>query len=183
MSAEALWYLSRATGLVAFVLLSIVVVLGATIARRGRVPGLPRFAGVGLHRNAALFAVVLLVIHIATAVLDPYVTIGWLAVVVPFTSHYEPLWLGLGALAIDLTAAVVITSLLRFRLGLRLWRAVHWLAYAAWPVAAIHGIGAAADLQSGVLLDVVLATIAGVVVAIGWRFGLAAAPDRPAVTT
>jgi sulfoxide reductase heme-binding subunit YedZ len=116
-------------------------------------------------------------------VLDPYVTIGWLAVVVPFTSHYEPLWLGLGALAIDLTAAVVITSLLRFRLGLRLWRAVHWLAYAAWPVAAIHGIGAAADLQSGVLLDVVLATIAGVVVAIGWRFGLAAAPDRPAVTT
>ncbi len=54
---------------------------------------------------------------------------------------------------------------------MRLWRAVHWLAYAVWPLAAVHGIGAAADLQSGVLLDVVLATIAGVLVAIAWRFG------------
>jgi sulfoxide reductase heme-binding subunit YedZ len=67
---------------------------------------------------------------------------------------------------------------LRFRLGIRLWRGVHRLADAAWPVAAIHGIGAAADLQSGMLLDVVLATIAGVVVAVGWRFGLAAPPER-----
>ena len=170
VNTQALWYLSRATGLVSFMLLSLVVVLGATIARRGKVPGLPRFAGVGLHRNAAMFAVVLLVIHIVTAVIDPFVTIGWVSAIVPFTSRYEPIWLGLGALAIDLTVAVVVTSLLRFRVGLRVWRAVHWLAYAIWPLAAIHGIGAAADLQSGVLLDVVLATIAAVVVAIGWRF-------------
>jgi sulfoxide reductase heme-binding subunit YedZ len=170
VSAEALWYVSRATGLVSFMLLSLVVVLGVTISRRGKVPGLPRFAGVGLHRNAALFAVVLLVIHIATAVIDPFVTINWLSTIVPFTSRYEPVWLGLGALAIDLTIALVVTSLLRFRIGLRVWRAVHWLAYAAWPLAAIHGIGAAADLRSGVLLDVVLATITGVVTAIAWRF-------------
>jgi methionine sulfoxide reductase heme-binding subunit len=171
MSSATLWYLSRATGLVSFVLLSLVVVLGVTIARRGKVPGLPRFAGVGLHRNASLCAVVLLVIHILTAVLDPYVSIGWLALIVPFTSDYEPLWLGLGALAVDLTVAIVITSLLRFKIGMKAWRAVHWLAYAAWPVAAIHGIGAASDLQSGLLLDVVLATMTIVVSAIAWRFG------------
>jgi sulfoxide reductase heme-binding subunit YedZ len=170
MNTQALWYLSRATGLVSFVLLSLVVVLGVTIRRRGKVPGLPRFAGVGLHRNASLFALVLLVIHIVTAVIDPYVAIGWLAVVVPFTSSYEPLWLGLGALSIDLTLAVVVTSLLRFKIGMKAWRAVHWLAYAAWPVAAIHGIGAAADLQSGLLLAVVLATITGVTGAVAWRF-------------
>jgi sulfoxide reductase heme-binding subunit YedZ len=170
VNAQVLWYVSRATGLVSFILLSLVVVLGVMIARRGKVPGLPRFAGVGLHRNAALFAVVLLVIHIVTAVVDPFVTIGWVSAVVPFTSRYEPLWLGLGAMAIDLAAAVVVTSLLRFRIGMRAWRAVHWLAYAVWPLAAIHGIGAAADLQSGVLLGVVLATIGGVVAAIAWRF-------------
>jgi predicted ferric reductase len=169
VSSQALWYLSRATGLVSFVLLSLVVVLGVTLSRRGKVPGMPRFAGVGLHRNASLFAVVLLVIHIVTAVMDPYVTIGWLATVLPFTSRYEPVWLGLGALAIDLSLAVVVTSLLRFRIGMKAWRAVHWLAYAAWPLAAIHGIGAAADLQGGILLDGVLATVAAVVVAVGWR--------------
>jgi methionine sulfoxide reductase heme-binding subunit len=98
VNAQVLWYVSRATGLVSFMLLSLVVVLGVTIARRGKVPGLPRFAGVGLHRNAALFAVVLLVLHIVTAVVDPYVTIGWVSAFVPFTSRYEPFWLGLGAL-------------------------------------------------------------------------------------
>jgi methionine sulfoxide reductase heme-binding subunit len=170
VNAQALWYVSRATGLVSFIVLSLVVVLGLSIARRGKVPGLPRFAGVGLHRNASLFAVVLLVIHIVTAVMDPYVTIGWVAAVVPFTSHYEPIWLGLGALAIDLAAALVVTSLLRFRIGINVWRAVHWLAYAVWPLAAVHGIGAAADLQNGVLLAVVLATIAAVLATIGWRF-------------
>jgi predicted ferric reductase len=169
MSTQALWYLSRATGLVAFVLLSLVVVLGATLAKRGKVPGLPRFAGVGLHRNASLFAIVLLVIHIVTAVTDPYVSIGWAAAVLPFTSSYEPLWVGLGAVAIDLTAAVVVTSLLRFKIGIKAWRAVHWLAYAAWPVAAVHGIGAASDLRSGALLAVVLATIAAVATAVAWR--------------
>jgi methionine sulfoxide reductase heme-binding subunit len=169
MNSEALWYVSRATGLVSFVLLSLVVVLGATISKRGKVPGLPRFAGVGLHRNASLFAVVLLVVHIATAVLDPYVAIGWVAAILPFTSSYEPIWLGLGAVAIDLTIVLVVSSLLRFRIGLKTWRAVHWLAYAAWPIAAIHGIGAAADLQSGALLDVVLATIFGVATVVAWR--------------
>ena len=179
MNSQALWYLSRATGLVAFVLLSFVMVMGAVLSRRGKVPGLPRFAGVGLHRNASLFAIALLAIHIVTAIADPYVSISWTAAVVPFTSRYEPFWLGLGALAIDMTIALVITSLVRFRIGIKTWRTIHWVAYAAWPVAAIHGIGAAADLQSGALLDVVLATIAGVAIAVIWRARLFAAWRAP----
>jgi sulfoxide reductase heme-binding subunit YedZ len=183
MSSQALWYLSRATGLVSFLVLSLAVMLGAIIKRNGKVPGLPRFAAVGLHRNATLFALVLLGVHIVTAVVDPYVTIGWAAAVIPFTSSYEPLPLGLGALAIDLTIAVVVTSLLRFRIGLRLWRAVHWLAYAIWPLAAIHGITAAHDLRTGVLLDVVLATMTAVIIVVAWRFAEDPADQRrPRVT-
>jgi methionine sulfoxide reductase heme-binding subunit len=176
--SSALWYLSRSTGLVSFLLLSLVMVMGATISRRGKVLGMPRFAGVGLHRNASLFAIVLLAIHIVTAVLDPYVTIGWFAVLVPFTSSYEPFWLGLGALAIDLVVALVITSLLRFKIGIATWRKIHWVAYAAWPIAAVHGIGAAADLQGGILLGVVIATITVVVGAVVWRV-LSVPPKRP----
>lgn len=177
MSSQALWYLSRATGLVSFVLLSAVMVMGALLSRRGKVPGLPRFAGVGLHRNASMFALVLLTIHIVTAVADPYVSISWTAVLLPFTSSYEPFWLGLGALAIDMTVALVLTSLVRFRIGVRTWRKIHWIAYAAWPVAAIHGIGAATDLQSGVLLAFVLATIAAVSTTVAWRVNLLGSPQ------
>jgi predicted ferric reductase len=178
----AFWYLSRATGLVSFVLLSLVVVLGAVLSAKGKVPGLPRFAGVGLHRNVALMSVVLLAIHIVTAIVDPFVTIGWLAVVLPFTSSYEPVWLGLGALAVDLTVALVITSLLRFKIGIKTWRTIHWLAYAAWPIAVVHGIGAASDLQSGPLLAVVLAVIASVATAVAWRIHVfTVRPPRAAV--
>jgi len=176
---HALWYLSRATGVVALLVLSLTVVLGVVIGKRGRVRGLPRGAGVGLHRNASLFAVTLVTCHVLSAVLDPYVAIGWIAVVVPFSSSYEPLWLGLGALALDLAIALVVTSLLRFRLGIATWRAVHWLAYLAWPIAVVHGIGAAVDLRSGVLLVVVLAMVTTVVGAVGWRVGALSAP-RPA---
>src|SRR5215470_2711631 len=139
-----LWLVSRASGLVLLVLFSIVMVLGVA-TRTGATAGRwPRFAVAELHRNLSMFAVALLVLHVATAVLDPFVSIGALAAVLPFTSHYETVALGAGTLAVDLGGAVLITSLLRTRLGLRAWRAVHYLAYLAWPVAFVHAITAAA---------------------------------------
>jgi hypothetical protein len=62
------------------------------------------------------------------------------------------LWLGLGTVAFDLLLALVATSLLRARIGLRGWRAVHWLAYVSWPVALVHGLGTGTDAKSGWLL-------------------------------
>lgn len=144
--SQDLWYVSRASGLVLLVLFSVVVVLGVA-ARMGTSPkGWPRFVFVELHRTLALFCVVLLALHVITAILDPFVTIGWAAVVVPFLSSYRAWQIGLGTLAVDVGAAVIITSLLRVRLGFRAWRAVHWLAYLAWPVAFIHSLTAGNDL-------------------------------------
>ncbi|HKB30093.1 MAG TPA: ferric reductase-like transmembrane domain-containing protein, partial [Streptosporangiaceae bacterium] len=137
-SSTALWYASRATGVVTMVLLTAVVVLGVLVNRQGRLPGLPRFAVTGLHRSISLIAVVFLVVHVLTAVADKYVTIQIVAAIIPFTSSYLPLQIGLGAVALDLMAAVVVTSLIRARIGRRLWRGVHWLAYAAYPIALVH---------------------------------------------
>src|SRR5579875_3688705 len=96
-----------------------------------------------LHRNLSLFAVALLVLHVATALLDPYVSIGWLASVVPFASRYDRAAIGLGAIAADIGGAVLVTSVLRRRLGLRAWKVIHYLAYLAWPAAFLHAITAA----------------------------------------
>ena len=126
MSADtALWYASRATGVVCLLLMTAVVLLGILVTRQGRLPGLPRFAVTGLHRNLSLLAVLFLVVHVVTAILDPFVTIGWVATVVPLASPYRPVWIGLGAVALDLMAALVLTSLARARIGRRAWRAVH----------------------------------------------------------
>lgn len=146
MGTADLWLLSRGSGLVLLALFSAVVVLGVA-TRTGAAPGRwPRFAVAELHRTLALFAVALLVLHVMTAILDPFVTIGWAATVLPFASPYRTVAISLGSLAVDLGGAVLVTSLVRRRLGQRAWRAVHWLAYLAWPAALLHGLTAGNDL-------------------------------------
>ncbi len=167
--ATALWYVSRATGVVVMVLLSAVVVLGVLVNRQGRLPGMPRFAVTGLHRSISLIAVVFLAVHVLSAVADKYVTIQLIATIIPFTSSYLPLQIGLGAVALDLIIAVVVTSLVRARIGRRLWRGVHWLAYAAYPVALVHGITSAKDLRSGGLLALTSACVLSAAAAVCYR--------------
>jgi sulfoxide reductase heme-binding subunit YedZ len=168
-SSTALWYASRSTGVVSLVMLTGVVVLGVAVQRQGRLPGLPKFAVVGLHRSISLLSVVFLAIHIASAIADSYVNIRIVDAVLPFLSSYEPLWLGLGTVGFDLIVALIVTSLLRARLGRRTWRWVHWLAYAAWPVAVVHSFGSSTDMQSGWLLGLGVVCVLAVLAAVGWR--------------
>jgi len=179
-ASHVLWYLSRGSGLVLLVLMSAVVVLGVAVHLRAAPRGWPRFAVAEVHRSLSLFAISLLALHTATAVVDPYVTIGWAASVLPFTSQYRPLWVGLGALAVDFGAAIVLTSLLRHRLGFRAWKRVHWLAYLAWPSAIAHSLGAGNDLRLGWVAATVGACVAAVAVAVGAR--LFAVTRRPSTS-
>ncbi len=167
----ALWYLSRGSGVVTLVLLTVTVVLGITTSARWATAHWPRFVVVGLHRNLSLLAVAFLGLHITTTttVVDGYVPIRWLDVVVPFVSAYKPLWLGLGAIAFDLLAAVLVTSLLRSRLSQPVWRAVHWLAYGCWPVAVVHGLGIGSDSRQAWLLLIDSLAVVAVVAAGWWR--------------
>jgi methionine sulfoxide reductase heme-binding subunit len=170
----AFWYASRATGIVALLLLTAVLVLGILVNRQGRLPGLPRFAVTDIHRNLSLLSVAFVAVHVLTAVLDTYVHIPLISAVIPFASGYERLWLGLGAVSLDIMAAMIVTSLLRGRMNRVLWRAVHVLAYASWPVAFAHSIGSSQDLQQGWLLDVAIGCAVIVAAAVVWRLAHAA---------
>lgn len=163
------WYASRATGIVALLLLTAVLVLGILVNRQGRLPGLPRFAVTDLHRNLSLLAVTFIALHVFTAVLDTYVHIPLLSAVIPFASGYERLWLGLGAISLDMMLAMIVTSLVRGRLNRVLWRAIHLLAYASWPVAFAHSIGSSRDLQRGGMLDLAIGCALIVAAAVAWR--------------
>ena len=129
-----LWYASRATGLVVLVLLTATVVLGVTATTRVTTSSWPRFVTQGLHRNISLFVIILLAAHIAAVVIDDYVPIRPVDAVVPFIAGYRPFWLGLGVVSALLLAALVLTSLLRQRLGYATWRVVHWISYLSWVV-------------------------------------------------
>lgn len=174
LGAKAVWYLMRASGFVAFGLLTVSLALGvANLARWERGRWTRAVAGL-VHRNASLLAVLFLGVHIATAVSDEYVSVPALSAVVPGLSGYDPLWVGLGAVSVDVMVALVVTSLLRDRLKRRTWRAVHWLAYLAWPVALAHAIGAGSGqgVDTGHVWSTAIYIAAGAVVlgAITLRF-------------
>jgi methionine sulfoxide reductase heme-binding subunit len=176
MNDTLLWYATRGAGAVSLVLLSAVVVLGVSSVRRLEAAGWPRFLVTGLHRNLSLTAVVFLAIHIVTAVVDPFTHLGWVAAVVPFGSSYRTFWLGLGTVAVELLAAIVVTSLVRRLVTQPAWRAVHWLAYACWPMAVVHGWGTGTDSGSAWLLAVNALCMLAVAAAIGVRL-LTPSPD------
>jgi hypothetical protein len=167
LGPSAYWYLARGTGAVSLILLTASVVLGILGPLRFAAPRWPRFAIDALHRDVSLLVLVVLVVHIVTSVLDSFAPIKLTDAVIPFVSAYRPLWMGLGALAFDLLLALVITSLLRRRIGYRGWRAIHWLAYASWPVAVLHGLGTGSDTKIWWMLILTVACVGAVAVA-GW---------------
>lgn len=169
MSNSVLWYTTRGAGAVTLILLSCVVVLGILSTLRVQSESWPRFLTTGLHRNLALMTLVFLALHIVTAVVDPYTNLGWAAALIPFASSYRTLWLGLGVISFELLAAIVVTSLVRGFLGHGVWRAIHWLTYAAWPVGVLHGLGTGTDTWSAWMLAITAACVAGVGVAIFLR--------------
>jgi methionine sulfoxide reductase heme-binding subunit len=105
-------------------------------------------------------------------VLDPYASIGITSAIVPFSSHYRPFWLSLGTIAFDMMLALVLTSMVRTRLSYRTWRAVHWLAYASWPIALWHGLGTGTDSRLSLLLVLDAVCVLVVAAAALWRLQL-----------
>ena len=172
MSSTSLWYATRASGIMALILLTMTMVLGVTTTTRARARNWPGFAQQEMHRRISMIAVVFLGVHVLTSVLDTFVSISWAAVVIPFTSSYGRFWVGVGAISLDLMIAVFVTSLLRARMRPGTWRAVHWLAYLSWPIALTHTFGMGTDSRESWVI------VLGVVcVAVSWhRLGLAAPP-------
>jgi len=186
---EALWALGRGTGVVGLVLFSLAVVGGIVVRSGAPLPGLGRFGAARLHRDIALLATVFIGIHLVSLLFDSYAQLDIVDFFVPFLAAYRPVWLGLGTLAIDLVLAVVVTALLRRRIGARVFRFVHRGTYLLWPLALAHAIGAGTDAGEPWFLATAAACAVVVAAAVGWRLvlrsrerratGLVADVDRP----
>ncbi len=166
---EALWYLGRGTGVTALVMFTVTMVLGITTRSGRRAVGLDRFGVADLHRTASLAGVGLVAVHLGTLLFDPYAQLRLVDLVVPFIGSFKPIWQGLGTLAVDLLVVLVATSLLRHRVGPKVFRAVHWTAYALWPIALLHGLGNGTDAATVWFRAVAVACAVAVAAALGWR--------------
>ena len=169
MNSTYLWYATRASGIVALILLTLTMVLGLVTTSRARARNWPGFAQQEFHRRVSIVAVVFLAIHVVTSILDTYVHIGWFAIVVPFSSPYSRFWVGLGTIALDLMVAVFVSSLLRAHLKPATWRGIHWLAYASWPVALAHTFGLGTDSREQWVIVLGALCVLSVGLALVWR--------------
>jgi methionine sulfoxide reductase heme-binding subunit len=175
-SSNAVWYLMRASGVVSLVLLTAVLMLGIATFRRWSPARSPRFVTASLHRSLSLLAVVFVAVHVVTAVVDPYAAVGAAGAVVPFVAGRSAFWVGLGALSLDVLAALIVSSLLRARLAPATWRLVHRASYLCWPLALAHGFGMGTDASSPWLEASGAVCVVSVGASVLWRL---AAP-RPA---
>ena len=164
------WYAARAGGVVAFLLLTAVVLLGLQMSSRRRIERWPRIALEDVHRFAAFAAGSFVVIHIVAIAIDAYLPFSLKSMVVPFISRYRPAWVGIGIVAAELMLAVAIANRLRGRvLSYATWRKTHYATFAVWGGATIHGLASGTDRSSFWLIAIEVAAAAAVIGMTTWR--------------
>ena len=167
MRDPTFWLLARATGVTAYVLLTISVLAGLVLKSRPFGRALKAPAVMDTHRFLSSLALGAVTFHALALVLDSTVKIGPAALLVPGLSPFRPLAVGLGVFALELTALVAISFPLRKKIGQRMWRRLHWATYGIFAAATVHGLAAGTDTRW--LLPLYLGAVFAVVFATAWR--------------
>jgi methionine sulfoxide reductase heme-binding subunit len=163
------WYAARAAGLTAYLLISGVAVLGMTMAAKKPFARWPRFTVEDVHRFGGLLVGTFVTIHVVTVAIDSWLPFSLPSIVVPFISRYRPVWVGLGIASAELLVALAVTNHYRRRLPYAFWRRAHYLNFAVWVAATIHGLGSGTDRSAPWALGMYSAAVAAVSAAVVWR--------------
>ncbi|MFN8196384.1 MAG: ferric reductase-like transmembrane domain-containing protein [Nocardioidaceae bacterium] len=144
-----LWFLNRSSGFVVLALFTLSTFLGVMSSGSRAGKRVPSFVTQAVHRDIALLSVVLLTVHVWTAVAHEFVDVRWWQAFVPWVgATFMPTWLGFGTLAVDLFLVVTLTSLVRDRLPHRGWLLVHLTSYAGWVASLVHTLGIGTDVKA-----------------------------------
>ena len=138
------WYMTRAAGFVAYLLLFSSVSLGLFLT--GGLPGrLQRFQTYDLHRFVALLALGVTLFHVLIVLPDQFIAFSPADLLLPFGSPYRPLYMAPGVFSLYMLVVVIGSFYLRKLVSYRVWRYVHFSTFAAFGLALLHGIGAGSD--------------------------------------
>ena len=163
------WYVARASGIVAFGLLTLAVVAGLTLSGRARLRYWPRFAVEDVHRFLGLLTGTFVGLHVFTLLIDSYMPFSLTQLLVPGASSYRPLYTAFGVVATELLLALAITNHYRKRLSYGFWRRAHYLNFAVWGLALIHGIAAGTDRTAAWASLTYIGAAAAVAGMVAWR--------------
>lgn len=161
--SPALWYVTRAAGIVAYILLAVTVALGIfrSLARELSV----RVGWVldELHQFIALLAGAFVILHLGTLVLDSYIRFSVVNLLLPLGQPYRPVATDLGVLGFYALAVVLVSSWLRRRMSYRLWRGLHYASFVTFFLVTLHGLLAGADASQPWMHGIYIGAAAAVV--------------------
>jgi predicted ferric reductase len=144
-SVQALWYVTRAAGLVAYLLLWLSTAWGIAVSSKILDPALQGAFTYDFHQFTSLLSIGFVVLHVLVLLADRYLPFSVAAILVPFIAPYRPLWVGIGVIGFYLTLLVTVTFYIRRRIGIKTFRVIHLLSYITFVFAAIHGAMAGTD--------------------------------------
>ncbi len=170
-SSPAIWYAARASGVAAYVVLSLVVSLGLGLGGKAQNRRWPRFSVEDIHRFGGLLVGSLIGVHVLAIAADSFLPFSLVQLLVPFTSTYRPVWTGLGIAAAEILVALAVTNHYRNRLPYSLWRKAHYLNFAIWSLASVHGLMSGTDRSATWLAILYGVSVAVVLMLLLWRFG------------
>ena len=169
-SSPAIWYAARASGVAAYVVLSLVVCLGLSLGGKAQTRRWPRFSVEEIHRFGGLLVGSLIGVHVLAIAADSFLPFSLVQLLVPFTSTYRPIWTGLGIAAAEILVALAITNHYRRRMPYAFWRKAHYLNFAVWGLASLHGLMSGTDRGAAWLAILYGVSVAAVVTLLVWRF-------------
>jgi methionine sulfoxide reductase heme-binding subunit len=148
MSEHLAWYVSRATGIVAWGLIVASMVWGFLYATRVLARKARPWWMLGVHRFLGALALVFVIVHVLAIVADNYTSFGVVDVLVPFASSWKPIPVALGIVGMYILVTVEVTSLLQRHLPRTAWRQIHLASYGLFALAALHVFPAGTDVRS-----------------------------------
>ena len=144
-SVQAMWYITRAAGLMSYLLLWLSTVWGLAVSNKILDPVLHRAFTYDFHQFLSLLAIGFVILHIVVLLADQYLPFSVAQILVPFAAPYRPVWVGLGTIGLYLILLVSITFYIRKWIGQKTFRLIHLLSYLAFIGAALHGLFAGTD--------------------------------------
>jgi methionine sulfoxide reductase heme-binding subunit len=144
-TSAATWYMTRAAGLTAYILLWFSVAWGLAVPSKILDNLLHRSFTYDFHQFISLLALGFMLLHIGVLLLDTYLPFSVLQILVPFTSTYRPLWTGIGILGFYLALLVTVTYYIRGRIGMKAFRAIHTLSLLSYLGVTLHGLMSGTD--------------------------------------
>ena len=170
IASQGIWYAERAAGVVAYLLLTLLVVLGLMVSSRVRSRQWPLFAVEDVHRFVSILAAVFITLHVSLLLVDTFVPFNLGQILIPFRADYRPLATGLGTVALELLVAVAVANAFRADLGRRTWHVIHYLGYGVWIAATAHGLLAGTDRHDAWLVSLYILAVTAVMSALTFRW-------------